>query len=135
MNKSYYVYILASDKKGTLYIGVTNDLVRRIYEHKNNLASSFSSKYDIHSLVYYETTSDINSALLREKQMKKWKRQWKINLIEKMNPEWDDLYEKLVQWIPACAGMTVDDRYYLGSATTNNRLSVVPGGQQVWRTN
>lgn len=96
MNKSYYVYILASDKKGTLYIGVTNDLVRRIYEHKNNLASSFSSKYDIHSLVYYETTSDINSALLREKQMKKWKRQWKINLIEKMNPEWDDLYEKLV---------------------------------------
>jgi putative endonuclease len=90
--KNYYVYILASKKNGTLYIGITNDLIRRVYEHKNMIIKGFTSKYNVHQLVYYEQTSDIQSAILREKQLKKWKRKWKLNLIEKMNPQWKDLY-------------------------------------------
>lgn len=96
MTKTYFVYILASKKNGTLYIGVTNNLVKRVFEHRKHLADGFSSKYNIHSLVYYEATSDIDTALVREKQMKKWKRQWKINLIEKSNPEWTDLYSRVI---------------------------------------
>ena len=92
-SKSYYVYILASERNGTLYIGVTNDLKRRIYEHKNILVEGFTKKYSVHSLVYYEETSDINSAIEREKQIKKWNRKWKTNLIEKDNPDWNDLYD------------------------------------------
>ncbi|MFA6338701.1 MAG: GIY-YIG nuclease family protein [Candidatus Paceibacterota bacterium] len=91
MNKNYYVYILASKKNGTLYIGVTNDLVRRIYEHKNGLIEGFTKKYNIKNLVYYEETNDINSALSREKSLKKWNREWKLKLIELNNPEWNDL--------------------------------------------
>ena len=83
--QQYYVYILASQKKGTLYIGVTNDLIRRIYEHKNDLVSGFTSSYLVHRLVYYEVHDDIYQAITREKQIKKWKRQWKINMIEKTN--------------------------------------------------
>lgn len=94
--ESYFVYILAGKRNGTLYIGVTNNLVRRIYEHKNNLLPGFTSKYGVHNLVYYEQTEDVNPALNREKQLKKWHRQWKINLIEKENPEWNDLYEALL---------------------------------------
>jgi putative endonuclease len=94
--KSYYVYILASKRNGTLYIGVTNDLIRRVYEHKNNLARGFTSQYNVHLLVYYEQTIDIHSAITREKQLKKWKREWKIELIEKSNPRWQDLYGDLV---------------------------------------
>ena len=94
--KTYYVYILASKRKGTLYIGVTNDLIRRVHEHKNNMIKGFTTKYQVHHLVYYEQTSDIHSAISREKRMKKWKRRWKIELIEKNNPEWKDLYEDLV---------------------------------------
>ena len=88
----YYVYILASKKNGTLYIGVTSDLVKRIYEHKNNLVEGFTKKYNVHNLVHYETAEDINSAITREKQLKKWNRDWKIKLIEEGNPEWRDLY-------------------------------------------
>lgn len=96
MIKEYYVYILASRKNGTLYIGVTNDLIGRVYEHKNDCVEGFTKKYQVHMLIYHEYTSDINSALLREKQLKKWKREWKIKLIEQFNPEWEDLYNKLL---------------------------------------
>jgi putative endonuclease len=79
-----------------LYIGVTSDLVKRVHEHKNNLVERFTKKYNVHNLVYFETTEDINSAITREKQMKKWKRAWKIELIEKNNPKWRDLYFELI---------------------------------------
>jgi putative endonuclease len=91
VNKSYFIYILASKRNGTLYVGVTNNLIRRIFEHKNNLIFGFTSKYEVHTLVYFEETNDVDSALIREKQLKKWNRQWKIELIEKENPEWKDL--------------------------------------------
>ena len=90
--KKAYVYILASRKNGTLYIGITNNLVRRIYEHKNDIIKGFTKKYRVHKLVYYEQWDDIKNAIQREKQIKKWKRQWKIELIEKYNYEWNDLY-------------------------------------------
>jgi putative endonuclease len=89
--RSYWVYILASRIGGALYIGVTNDLVRRIYEHKMGLADGFTKEYGIHRLVYFEQYHDIEAAILREKRMKKWNRAWKIQLIEKLNPNWDDL--------------------------------------------
>jgi putative endonuclease len=91
MTKTYYVYILASRRNGTLYIGVTNDLQRRLYEHKNDLVEGFTSKYNIHHLVYYEMATDVHAALQREKQFKRWTRKWKIELIEKTNPDWCDL--------------------------------------------
>jgi putative endonuclease len=94
MMKTYYIYILASKRNGTLYIGVTNDLQRRIYEHKNNLIEGFSKKYSIHHLVYFEDVNDINSALQREKQLKRWTRKWKVELIEKFNPDWRDLADE-----------------------------------------
>jgi putative endonuclease len=90
--RSYWVYILASRIGGTLYIGVTNDLVRRVYEHRSDLIPGFTSQYGVHRLVYYEEYSDAESAIRREKRLKKWKRAWKIELIEKQNPNWDDLY-------------------------------------------
>jgi len=93
--KQYYVYILSSKKNGTLYVGVTSDLAKRVYEHKNNLVNGFTKKYSIHKLVYYEVTNDIESAIRREKQLKKWNRKWKMNLIEKSNSEWRDLYFEL----------------------------------------
>lgn len=92
----YYVYILASKRNGTLYIGVTSNLIKRVYEHKNNFIAGFTWQYNIHILVYYEQTSNIASAIRREKQLKKWNRDWKITLIEKENPEWKDLYEGLL---------------------------------------
>jgi len=95
--KNYYVYILASKRNGTLYIGVTNDLVRRVSEHKNNIIKGFTEKYKVHNLVYYEIANDINAAITREKRLKKWKRQWKIELIEENNPEWNDLYFDLIK--------------------------------------
>ena len=94
--KKYYVYILASKKNGTLYTGVTSQLIKRVYEHKNGLVEGFSKKYSIKLLVYFEETNDINEALKREKQLKKWKRSWKIELIEKDNSDWQDLYERLL---------------------------------------
>ncbi len=95
VDRYYYVYILASRQNGTLYIGVTNNLTRRIYEHKNDFVEGFTEKYKIHKLVYYEQIENIESAIYREKQLKKWNRQWKLRLIEKLNPEWEDLYMTL----------------------------------------
>ncbi len=94
--KKYYMYILANRRDGILYIGTTNDIIRRIYQHKNNEVSGFTKRYKIHQLVYYEECSDIREVILREKRMKKWKRQWKIELIEKSNPEWRDLYNEII---------------------------------------
>jgi len=94
--KTYYVYILASKRNGTLYIGATSNLIKRVYQHRNNLVKGFTEKYSVHRLVYYEETSDINSAIKREKQLKKWNRKWKLELIEKTNPDWQDLYKTLV---------------------------------------
>ena len=93
--KTYYVYITASKRNGTLYIGVTSNLKKRIYEHKESLIDGFTKKYKVNKLVYFETTNDVNSAIQREKQMKKWKREWKLKLIEKENPCWIDLYNNL----------------------------------------
>jgi putative endonuclease len=95
--KTYYVYILASKKNGTLYTGMTNDLVRRAYEHKSGIIEGFTKKYSINRLVYFESTEDVNAAILREKRLKKWKRQWKIELIEKSNPNWRDLSNDFIQ--------------------------------------
>jgi putative endonuclease len=93
---SYYVYIIASKRNGTLYIGVTNDLIRRIAEHKNGRVEGFSKRYKINQLVYYEESADIASAIVREKRLKKWKRAWKLRLIEEENPGWRDLYQDLI---------------------------------------
>ncbi len=94
--KIYYVYILTSKRNGTLYIGVTNDLIKRVYEHKNNLIAGFTSKYNVHRLVYFEQYDNIEYAIQREKRLKKWNREWKLALIEKENPNWIDLYLNLV---------------------------------------
>ena len=94
--KQYYVYILASKKNGTLYIGVTNNLIRRVYEHKYGLIEGFTKKYNIKILVYYEIHTDIEEAIKREKAMKKWNRKWKIRLIEKNNKNWNDLYNEII---------------------------------------
>jgi putative endonuclease len=88
--------MMASQKNGTLYIGVTSDLIRRVWQHKNNIHDGFTKKYRVHNLVWYEVHRDIKEAIRREKQMKKWRRQWKINLIEKENSDWSDLYENLL---------------------------------------
>ena len=91
----YYVYLLASRKHGTLYIGVTNDLIRRVYEHKTHAVPGFTARYGVHLLVWFECYDDIVNAITREKELKKWRRDWKINLIERSNPEWCDLYQSL----------------------------------------
>jgi putative endonuclease len=96
MKENFYVYILASQRRGTLYIGVTTDLMKRVYEHKNSLAEGFTKKYRVHRLVYYEVTQDADAALSRERQIKKWNRAWKLRLIEEQDPEWIDLYESLL---------------------------------------
>ena len=93
----YYVYILANKRNGTVYIGVTNDLVKRVYEHKQKLVDGFTKKYGVGILVYYESTENIDSAIQQEKQLKKWNRDWKLSLIEKDNPKWEDLYSKLIE--------------------------------------
>jgi putative endonuclease len=93
---SYFVYILASRRNGTVYIGVTNDLVRRVYEHQAYLVPGFTRHYSVHTLVYFEETGDVAAAILREKQIKKWNRAWKVSLIERSNPTWRHLYSKLV---------------------------------------
>jgi putative endonuclease len=98
--KQYYVYLLASKKNGTLYLGVTNDLLRRVYEHKNNLVDGFTKKYNVYNLVYFEAYEDVHSAIQREKQIKKWNRQWKIDLIVKNNPDWRDLYPEIIDGFP-----------------------------------
>lgn len=93
--RSSYVYILASQRNGTLYIGSTSDIIKRVWEHKSNITPSFTAKYKVHLLVYYEAHESYIEAARREKRFKNWPRQWKINLIEKLNPEWRDLYEEI----------------------------------------
>jgi putative endonuclease len=92
MEKQPAVYMLASERNGTIYIGVTSDLPKRIWQHKNDLVDGFTKKYAVHCLVYYELHNDIASAITREKQLKKWNRAWKLELIEKQNPDWNDLW-------------------------------------------
>jgi len=93
-NKQYYVYILTNKFNRVLYIGITNDLVRRMFEHKNKLVSGFTNKYNLVKLIYYEITDDVRNAIKREKQLKNWHREWKTNLINQFNPEWHDLSEE-----------------------------------------
>jgi putative endonuclease len=91
----YYVCLLASRRNGTLYIGITNNLVRRVYEHRTGAVPGFTSRYGVCRLVWFECYDDSTTAIMREKEIKKWRRQWKIDLIEKENPEWNDLYESI----------------------------------------
>lgn len=95
--RQYYVYILASRIGGTLYIGVTNDLVRRVHEHRSKTVEGFTRQYNVTRLVYFEACSDIEVAIMREKQVKKWNRAWKVRLIEEDNPNWDDLYLRIAR--------------------------------------
>ncbi len=90
------VYILASQRNGTLYIGVTSNLIQRVWQHKNDVFEGFTKKYGVHLLVYFELHEDMENAILREKRLKKWNRDWKLRLIEESNPDWKDLYESLL---------------------------------------
>jgi len=96
MSRQFYVYILATKCNGTLYVGVTSDIVKRTWEHKQGLVEGFTKKYGVKTLVYYEIYESSEAAITREKQIKKWNRAWKIHLIEKGNPHWTDLYEEIV---------------------------------------
>ena len=96
MEKHPCVYMLASRRNGTLYVGVTTNLVKRVWEHKNNIVDSFTKRYGIHHLVWFELHDRLESALAREKALKAWKRQWKVELIEQTNPTWHDLYPEIV---------------------------------------
>ena len=96
MDKQYFVYMLASRKNGTLYIGITSDLLKRVWEHKGKAVKGFTSKYGVDRLVYYEIYNDPENAIRREKRLKEYKRKWKIGLIEKDNPGWKDLYREIV---------------------------------------
>ncbi len=96
MNKEPCVYILASRRNGTLYTGVTSSLIKRVWEHKNDLVEGFTKRYGVHILVWYELHSSMESAITREKAIKEWKRRWKLELIEGINPGWRDLYDDLV---------------------------------------
>ncbi|MEO6394676.1 MAG: GIY-YIG nuclease family protein [Devosia sp.] len=97
LTKTYYVYILASARNGTLYTSVTNDLVRRVGEHREGRGSGFTKKYGVHRLVWFEAGSSIEGAIVREKQIKRWNRAWKINLFRDSNPNWDDLYPTIAR--------------------------------------
>lgn len=96
MERNPCVYIITNEQNGTLYIGVTSDLVKRIYQHKNEVSGGFSKQYKLRMLVWYEQHESMDSAIQREKILKKWNRQWKLELIEAMNPNWDDLYETII---------------------------------------
>ena len=93
----YYVYLMASRRNGTLYLGVTNNLVRRVYEHKNKVVPGFTSRYGVDRLVWFECYDDPENAIAREKDIKKWRRAWKLRLIEQMNPDWRELYDEITQ--------------------------------------
>ena len=95
--KEFFVYILASKKNGTLYVGMTNNLLRRVHEHKHNLVPGFTRRYGVHRLMYYEHFRHADAAINREKKLKRWRRQWKVDLIEKDNPSWEDLFGRLAQ--------------------------------------
>ncbi|WP_395060577.1 GIY-YIG nuclease family protein [Polaromonas sp.] len=92
----YSVYLMASGKNGTLYVGVTNDLVRRVYEHRNGLVAGFTSRHAVYQLVWFESTPSVDAAIHKEKQIKNWKRAWKVAMIEESNPTWMDLYDTLL---------------------------------------
>jgi putative endonuclease len=92
LTKTYFVYLLASGRNGTLYVGVTNDLVARVWTHREHVLDGFTKRYDVTRLVWFEASNSIEAAILREKQIKRWKRQWKIELFRDSNPDWDDLY-------------------------------------------
>jgi len=96
VGKQFYVYILASKRHGTLYIGVTSHLPARVWQHKDKITEGFSTRYSVDQLVYYEAHGSAQAAIVRENQMKKWRRAWKIELIERGNPDWRDLYEQIV---------------------------------------
>lgn len=96
VNKQPAVYILASKRNGTLYIGVTSDLVKRVWEHKNDVVEGFTKRYGVHQLVWYELHQSMDSAIEREKNIKEWKRAWKLRLIESANPKWQDLYNTII---------------------------------------
>ncbi len=96
-DKRFFVYILATERNGTFYVGFTSDLAKRIWEHKNELTDGFTKKYGIKTLVYYEIFDDPENAIRREKRLKKWNRTWKMAAIEKMNPDWKDLYEEICE--------------------------------------
>ena len=93
----FYVYLLASRKHGTLYLGVTNDMVRRVYEHRNKMVKGFSARYGVAKLVWFECYDDPENAIAREKDIKKWRRDWKIRMIEEGNPNWEDLYASITR--------------------------------------
>lgn len=95
MSRTYHVYIMASDRNGTLYVGITSDLARRVYEHRQGAMAGFTKRYGVKRLVYLEPFDDVEHALQRERQIKKWNRGWKLELIEKTNPQWLDLYDQL----------------------------------------
>jgi putative endonuclease len=97
LTRSYVVYLLASRPRGTLYVGVTNDLIKRVAEHRSGLMEGFTKKYGVKRLVWFEQTESIEAAIAREKQIKKWNRAWKIELIEKSNPGWRDLYPEILR--------------------------------------
>ncbi len=96
MPQKGYLYILASHRNGTLYVGVTSDLVKRIWEHKQKLVDGFTKKYEVTNLVYFETFGEIGEAIIRERQIKEWRRKWKTELIQSINPYWRDLYEDIL---------------------------------------
>jgi putative endonuclease len=104
MEKYYYVYILANNRNGTLYIGITSEIVKRIWQHREKVFQGFTEKYNINKLVYYEIFKDPQNAIKWEKRLKKYKREWKINIIEKDNPEWKDLYDQLISGLPEQVG-------------------------------
>ena len=93
---AYFVYIIASERHGTLYVGVTNNLIRRVYEHREKITPGFTSKYNVNRLVWFDQTDSIEAAIQHEKRLKHWQRAWKIEMIEKANPQWEDLYLSLL---------------------------------------
>jgi putative endonuclease len=95
MEKVYFVYILASGRNGTLYVGITSDIAARVWQHRTGAVPGFTSQYGVHRLVHLETFTDVNEAILREKRIKKWRRAWKLELIERENPQWLDLYDRI----------------------------------------
>ena len=101
--QEYYVYILASKKNGTLYVGMAEDIAKRIVRHKGRQANKFTAKYDVLKLVYYEKCKSLEEAIKREKQLKRWRRQWKLKLIEKQNADWEDLFSKVINTGPPAA--------------------------------
>ena len=104
MKKSFYVYILASKRNGTLYIGITSNLIKRVWEHKKEFVEGFTRKYNVDKLVYFEQYHDPENAIKREKRLKRYNRKWKLELIEKENPEWKDLYDELISGLPDQVG-------------------------------